>query len=275
MTVGATAITLKGANQKSIAAASSLFGGRVQHDASRPVIKLVKLLSLEPNEPKTFVESIENHLKCQLGYSSIETDSESGCPRIEPKSGVAILQNHHQLSEQCLNDLPFDDYLSTCHNIWSLCVALWGHQEELDDIADADHIAIMLRRDLVSTWLENTVTDKELLKKGEVESGYLPHLLKLLAAHKINEACDLAFKNGDMNLSLLLSQSGGSNVVRSLVSKQFESWRLTEADRFIEVHRQKAMMLVAGLSSFESTSGKINIYEDLDWMKSLAVSTFL
>ena len=80
-----------------------------------------------------------------------------------------------------------------------------------------------------------------------------------------------------MNLSLLLAQSGGGKIVRALIgliAKQLQSWRETEADKFIDIHRLKAMMLVAGMSTYESSSGLVNIYENLDWLKPLAVSFF-
>lgn len=275
LTVATTAMTSKSQTKQMSISNCHLFSGRIEHDASKTVIKQIKISSLEPHDSQAFINSIENHLQCQLNYSKIESQNQNDCPCFVPKDGTDILEQHHRLAAQNFDDTPLDGYLKTCYNVWSLCVALWGFQEELEDVSDADHIAIMLRRDLLSKWLENTVTDKNLLKSCESEVGYLPHLVTLLAAHKVNEACDLAFNNGDMNLSLLLSQSGGSSIVRSLVLKQLESWRLTEADKFVDVNRLKAMMLVSGISSFTSSNNSsITIYEDLDWVKSLAVSNF-
>lgn len=251
---------------------SALFNGRRELDTSKSIIKQIKIFSLSPNESEMFDRSIENHLQCRFEFSDRKTVGDSDCPYYVPTNGIDALQLHHKLAAENFNEFPLSEFHKISLNVWSLCVALWGYQEELEDISNDDHVAIMLRRDLFSKWLENTVSYKESMKRADTEVNYLQHLLELLTAHKVNEACELAFNNGDLNLSLLLAQSGGGIVVRALVSKQLQSWRETEADKFIDAHRLKAMMLVSGQSTFASTKGLINIYEDLDWMKSLAVS---
>lgn len=257
---------------------ATLFSGRDESDTSKSVIKQIKIFSLSANESKMFFRSIENHLQCRFEFSDRNTISDSDCPYYVPTNGIEALQLHHKLAADNFNEFPLSEFHKISLNVWSLCVALWGYQEELEDINNDNHIAIMLRRDLFSKWLENTVNDKESMKRTDSEVNYLQHLLELLTGHKVNEACELAFNNGDLNLSLLLAESGGSNVVRALVAKQLQSWRETEADKFIDVHRLKAMMLVSGQSTFvwsDPTKGLINIYERLDWMKSLAVNYYI
>lgn len=251
---------------------STLFGGRTANDTSKSIVKQLKIFSYQSKDHRTFKASIENHLKCQLKFSQRLPVEGSDCPHLVSVNGVEALQQHHQLAEKNCADMPLDEFQQISLNVWSLLITLWGYQDELDDVANDDHFAIMLRRDLFSKWIEDTVTDKHLLKRSESQGGYLPNLLNLLTAHKVNEACELAFDNGDMNLSLLLAQTGGGKVVRALVAKQLQSWRETEADKFIDVNRLKAMMLVAGIPTFESSNGLVNIYEHLDWLKSLAVS---
>lgn len=273
LTLLTTAITDENRKQlTNIGEISTLFNGRGEMDTSKSVIKQIKIFSLSANESKMFDRSIENHLQCRFDFSDRKTVSDSDCPYYVPTNGIEALQLHHKLAVENFNKFPLSEFHKISLNVWSLCVALWGYQEELEDISNDDHVAIMLRRDLFSKWLENTVSDKESMKKIDSEVNYLQHLLDLLTAHKVNEACELAFNNSDLNLSLLLAQSGGSIVVRALVAKQLQSWRETEADKFIDAHRLKAMMLVSGQSTFSSTKGLINIYEDLDWTKSLAVS---
>lgn len=254
---------------------SVLFGGRAVSDTSMPVVKQLKIFSLQSNDAKKFEASIQNHLNCQLQFSQRQSTVDSDCPHLVPINGIEALQQHHLLAKQNFGEAPLNEFQKISVNVWSLLVTLWGYQEELDDIANDDHFAIMLRRDLFSKWIEDTVTDKNLLKRTESQRRYLQNLLNLLTAHKVSDACELAFSNGDMNLSLLLAQTGGGNVVRALVAKQLQSWRETEADKFVDTHRLKAMMLVSGMSTYESSQGLVNIYEDLDWVKSLAVGFIL
>lgn len=273
LTILTTTLTCKNQNQVTHKNdLSALFGGRSIHDTSKPVIKQLKIFSLQPKDEETFETSIENHLQCQFKFSQRQSVIDTDCPYYVPVNGTEALQQHYLLAEQNLADMPMNEFQKITLNVWSLLVTLWGYQEELEDVANDDHYAIMLRRDLFSKWIEDTVTDKGLLSRTESQGNYLKNLLKLLTAHKVNEACELAFNNGDMNLSLLLAQTGGGNVVRALVAKQLQSWRETEADKFIDVHRLKAMMLASGIPTYDSSQGLVNIYEDLDWVKSLAVS---
>lgn len=273
LTILSTAITCRNLTKlTSIGDVSALFNGRNEVDTSKSVVKQIKLFSLAPHDTKMFERSIENHLECRLEFSSRQTVADTDCPHYIPRDGIEALEFHYQLAEQNLHDFPLSDFHKISSNVWSLCVALWGYQEELEDIDNNDHVAIMLRRDLFSKWLEATVNDKETLKSTDSEVNYLQRLLKLLTAHKVNEACELAFNKGDLNLSLLLAQAGGSNVVRALVAKQLQSWHETESDTFVDAQRLKAMMMVSGQSTFESSKGLVNVYENLDWIKSLAVS---
>lgn len=253
---------------------SDLFASRLVNDMSKAVIKQVKIFSLQPKDMKTFKASIQNHLLCQMSFSQRQSVSNSDCPYFVSINGIEALKQHHSLAEQIFDGMPLDEFQKISLNVWSLLVTLWGYQEELDGVASDDHFAIMLRRDLFSKWLENTATDKNLLNRTESQGDYLQNLLNLLTAHKVNEACELAFSNGDMNLALLLAQTGGGLVVRALISKQLQSWRETEADKFIDIHRVKAMMLVSGMATYESSQGLVNIYENLDWIKSLAVNVW-
>lgn len=181
------------------------------------------------------------------------------------------MQDHFELAEDNAKFGAFEEF---CVTVWALCVALWGEQDDLEGVQEDDHTSIMLRRELFSDWLEEVVSEKKITKKTDDLSGHLEPLLNLLTCHKVTEACELAFRSNDMNLSLLLAQASSSKVVRALVRMQLESWKVTEADRFVDVDRIKALMLVGAIPSFESSEGIINIYENMGWLKALAVSIY-
>lgn len=246
-----------------------LFDGRSQSDNSKAIIRQLKLASLNPIDGKSFEKSAVSHLQCQLKHSTRISVANSDCPQYIPKSETSILQDHLEVAQSNAASNDFETFSVT---VWSLCVALWGHREELDGIKLDDHISIMLRRDLFSQWLENVVTEKDLLQKNVAESDYLSHLWKLLTANKVTEACDLAFEKNDVNLALLLAQVGSSKVVRALIAMQMESWKVTEADKFIAIERLKLMMLIGGISAMDTSNGELNVYENLDWLKAIAIT---
>ena len=64
----------------------------------------------------------------------------------------------------------------------------------------------MLRRDLLSSWIENVVTDSDFLKTN---IDFLDRLLNLLLCHEVNDACDLTLDNVDFKSSFLIAQSSG------------------------------------------------------------------
>lgn len=233
-------------------------------------VKQMKIFSLENMEFEKFQRSILGHLECRLKYTERKFDGNSDCPYFIANGGANALQDHYDVA---LRNSQYDEFEKFCVTVWSLCVALWGEQEDLENRNVDDHVAIMLRRELFSKWLENVVAQNDLLEGSVDDSQYLDHLWKLLTAHKIEEACDLAFEKNDINLSLLLAQVGSSNVVRALISMQFESWRVTEADKFIAPNRLKAMMLIGAITTFKTSNDEINVYDKLNWLKSIAVSS--
>ncbi len=159
-------------------------------------------------------------------------------------------------------------------SVWSLVNALWGEQEELDGLEINSHSTIMRRKELLSEWLEDVVTCKPNKSMDNLAGGdsYLNHLLQLLSCHKVDDACELAFNNNDMNLALLMAQLSSGPTVRQLIQHQLSTWQEVEADKFIKSQRLKVMMLVAGVPLLSSANGPINIFEDMDWLKAFAVS---
>lgn len=162
-------------------------------------------------------------------------------------------------------------------SVWSLLNALWCEQEELEEQLPTGHLTIMRRRELLSEWLESVVKlnpKSMLIDRNEVQRNdidYLENLLNLLYCHKVIDACELSFKNNDLNLTLLLAQLSGGPTVRQLIQHQLSSWQDVEADKYISIERLKALMLVAGVPLLSSAHGTINIYDGLDWLKAFAV----
>lgn len=249
-----------------------LFSGRASNDYTRSV-----LLNFKINATKqilSFQESIEAHLQTQLQMAkcNITSKKQEQCPHFKSAGGSKLLAEQYAVAKQNEKISDTEEYAVT---VWSLCMALWGDEEELDGQDINSHLTVTRRRELLSQWLEKVVTEKDALRRAQVSKiSYLGCLLNLLSCHKVADACELAFNNDDINLSLLLAQLSGGPSVRQLIQHQLSSWQDVEADAFIAVERLKAFMLVAGIPLLSSSHGPINIYDDLDWLKSFAVNIF-
>lgn len=111
-------------------------------------------------------------------------------PYFYPKFNVDALHSHCNLlthfsglhEEQCYG------------HVWELIKALWGDPENLytKDCHD-EHLYNMARRQAVSDWLE-TLLEKTIDFKNANEN-VARRILKLVSAHKVMEACDLAISN--------------------------------------------------------------------------------
>lgn len=225
----------------------------------------MKISSSFPIE--SFEESIIDHLKIQLSHSEKIGDSE--CPYIKSGGETKLLLEHLEFANSIGHLSKYEEYSTS---VWSLCHALWGYQEELEECEPSTHLSVMCRRNLFSEWLEDTVTDKDFLKKPVSKAGYLDRLLDLILCHKVSDACELAFNNDDANLSLLFAQLSSGPTVRQFVERQLASWQDVGADSLIANERLKMYMLVAGVSMLNSVDdGLVNVFEGLDWLKALAV----
>lgn len=247
-----------------------LFNGRSEDDNSGNIVQGLQLASMK--QIRSFQESIENHLIVQLKFSTKLRANDSDCPYYRADSGTQIIDEHLNIAKINVKLGDVGDYVLS---VWSLVNALWGDQEELDGIESNAHLTIMRRKELLSEWLEDVVTCKTLKSIDNLDGdGYLNHLLQLLSCHKVDDACDLAFNNNDMNLALLMAQLSSGPTVRQLIQHQLSTWQEVEADKFMKSQRLKVMMLVAGIPVLSSANGPINIFEDMDWMKAFAVSLF-
>lgn len=247
--------------------AVQLFKPRSFDDYSATVLQHIKISSTLHYE--SFKETIVEHLNIQLRNSQQQEVAGSECPYIKSDGGAELIVKHLDEAIKLLNISPLEEYAVS---VWSLCLALWGDHEELEGRDPSSHFAVMCRRNLLSEWLENTLTDKDLLTKNVSHNTYLDHLLELVMCHKVTEACELAFSYDDVNLSLLLSQLSSGPRVRQLVEDQLAAWHADQADEFIHLQRLKLFMLVAGVPLMSSSVGDINCLEGIEWIKVLAVS---
>ena len=257
-------LTILGTQQEK----KSLFNGRSEHDSTKSIVKVLQMKSMAANDTscEKFKKSMVGHLRIQLKHDKRIVVEDSDCPRLEADGGTAALLEHHQLAQKMTRESSSDQQLNFNATVWSLMHALWGF---IDDIDPQDHAVVMLRRDLLSSWIENVVTDSDLLKTN---IDYLDRLLNLLMCHKVNDACELALDNADFNLSLLIAQSSGGPAIRQLIQHQLASWHEVEADEFIDQRRLRVLMMVGGVQAMNGPKQTpINIYDQLNWLKCLAI----
>ncbi|KAJ6794924.1 nuclear pore complex protein NUP96 [Iris pallida] len=152
--------------------------------------------------------------------------------------------------------------------IWELIKVLFSEREtggnlqaESDDYgedmmldkrdvpADIDPEASpFIRRAEFSDWLQDTVCHRV---QEEVsclnDSSDLEHMLIRLTGRQLDTAVELAASRGDVRLSILLSQAGGSMVNRDDMARQLNLWRVNGLDfNYIENDRLKLYELLAG-----------------------------
>lgn len=246
----------------------NIFNGRSERDTSGNVVQGLQIASMK--QIRSFHESIENHLIVQLKFSIKNRSGDSECPFYRCDSNTQIINEHLDIAKINVKLGDVGDYVLS---VWSLVDALWGEQEELEGLESNSHLTIMRRKELLSEWLEDAVQCKAQKTIDNFGGdGYLNHLLQLLSCHKVDEACELAFNNNDMNLALLMAQLSSGPTVRQLIQHQLSTWQEVEADKFIKCQRLKVMMLVAGVPLLSSANGPINIFDDMDWLKAFAVS---
>lgn len=243
-----------------------LFKGRsLPDDLSKTLIKKVQMKSMLHDTNEQFKKSAIEHLKIQLKYN--KRVNQDDYHYLEASGGTTALREHFELSQKLSKDFS-DDKNIFDSTVWSLMEALWGFIDDIN-MEVQDHTNIMLRKDLLSSWCENVVTDNDALKSNQ---DYLDRLMNLMMCHKVNDACDLAFENNDIHLSLLIAQSSGSLAVKQLIQHQLSCWRQVEADEFIDERRLKILMLVAGIPAMEGPKNNaLNVFENHNWLKCLAL----
>ncbi|XP_052868912.1 nuclear pore complex protein Nup98-Nup96 [Anopheles cruzii] len=261
----------------SIDSAMKFFRGRGNEDYSPAALQVLRLHSTAASsvtlDALDFHLSIECHLRVQLRHVEHRSvaDGNTDCPMLVAGGKYSNLEDHCEQA-RALHESTGTDYDELCADVWSLLVALWGAREELEGVEDGAHLSTMFRRDLFSEWIERVVTDRSQKERKQAEKrDYLDQLLELIRTHKVLEACDLAFESNDLQLALLIAQISGGPAVRQLLQRQLCAWQDSEADRFIDPRRLQVFMAIAGVPVMSSSHGAINLFESVDWMKSLAM----
>ncbi|KAJ9574028.1 hypothetical protein L9F63_008554, partial [Diploptera punctata] len=247
--------------------------GRALGDRSHCIVQRLRICGGGTHSTAEFTECIEPHLKIQLEHSEMHLEEE--CPHVVPRLGVDALHAHCAVADE-LHTRGSDDLLRYNSEVWNLCVALWGNLPDLD--ADSrSHNTVMLRRQAVSEWLEdvlsNTVKQETatLLENPHDDEHHIPVVLSLLTGRKILDACQQTQQSGDHYMSLMLAQLGSGPAARQYVQQQLVNWQEVEADSFVHRDRMKLLMLVAGIPLFTGTHDTINVCEGLDWKRAFAL----
>ncbi|KAJ6833517.1 nuclear pore complex protein NUP96 [Iris pallida] len=121
--------------------------------------------------------------------------------------------------------------------------------DKRDVPADIDpEASTFVRRAEFSDWLQDSVCHRV---QEEVsclnDSSDLEHILVRLTGRQLDTAVELAASRGDVRLSILLSQAGGSMVNRDDMARQLNLWRVNGLDfKYIENDRLKLYELLAG-----------------------------
>lgn len=150
---------------------NSVFGGRSSDDSSKSIVKVLQVKSMLEEKSEKFRKSIVGHLEIELKHDK----RFEGSTRLEAGGGTAGLLEHHQLAQR----MAKDDGENFNASVWALMHALWGF---IDDVDPQEHAIVMLRRDLLSAWLESVVTDADLLKANV---DYLDRVVNLMMCHKV------------------------------------------------------------------------------------------
>ncbi|KAK0182886.1 hypothetical protein PV327_000973 [Microctonus hyperodae] len=253
------------------------FSGRLHDDnTSTSIVQRLQILGgnrTDQDYIQIFKDSIEDHLQIQLNHCVIGQDN--SCPWIRAgagNAGLTALHDHCALAQDIVENTMSESLSTYYADVWQLCVALWGNLPVLSADADkSSHNYTMIRREAVGEWLKSVVEESvqnEMSKlKNEDEL-----MLSLLSANKLNEASEIARNIGDYTLALLISQLGGTSSVKELLKQAIALWQATEVLEKLSIARLKMYMLVAGEQLITSNDDIINVCENLDWKRALAIN---
>lgn len=118
-----------------------------------------------------------------------------------------------------------------------------------ENYPDVDQEALpLIRRAEFSCWLQESVHHRVQEEASSLnELSDLEHIFLLLTGRQLDAAVELAASRGDVRLSCLLSQAGGSTVSRADVAHQLDLWRKNGLDfSFIEEDRVRLLELLSG-----------------------------
>lgn len=178
---------------------------------------------------------------------------------------IGILEKQLELSNLTMSSRVLLMHQVT---IWELIKVLFIERESSGNLRsvsdDDDDDMVLERRDMTpdvdpeakpfvrrahfSYWLQESVCHKVQEEVSYLnDSSDLEHIFILMTGRQLDAAVELASSRGDVRLSILLSQAGGSMVNRSDIGRQLDVWRVNGLDfKYIENDRLKLYELLAG-----------------------------
>lgn len=243
--------------------------------ASSQCIKIKKFNQFEGEKlNKSFIK----HLEIELKYDKKIDVNQSDCKRFEGNCQLFGLLEHYQIAQK-VNTKEMD------LSVWFLMHVLWKNvndefEHQVSKIINLDiyyffinpqeHSSLIIRRHFVSNWLQNVLT----YTNGSIDdkSDYLDQLINLLVCNKITEACELALSKDDLNLSLLIAQTGGSSEIKQLIQDQICCWNEIEASDFIDERKLKILMIIGGIIVAKGPNNSfLSIFEKQNWLRCFAL----
>ncbi|KAM9451702.1 nuclear pore complex protein Nup98-Nup96-like isoform 2-T2 [Clarias gariepinus] len=236
-------------------------------------VHIEQVVGLEHKETAASLAVYHQPLEIGLKHSTISTDDT--CPFIQPEKGVNALHDYAKWIVEVLKEAGAGDVvLAHWQQVWTLCEALWGRlgDQDLEPVVGRGYREQHARRRTFSRWLSESAAQhvQDEVCQSQTQR-HVSAIFSYLTGHCISEACKLAQKNGDHRLSLLLSQSVGSQFSRDLLALQLADWNKMQTDSFIQEERLRIFTLLAGKPVWETTDCCINVCSELDWKRCLAV----
>lgn len=242
-------------------------------------VHLERVVAVEQQDSDKALALLQHPLQIELEHSKVSMEEE--CPFIQPNGGVEAL---HQYADWItgVTQVPgaVDGVVQHWNLVWTLCAALWGRLAvELDPESEVEpavgYTNQLERRRSFSAWLAHSSAprvEEEVQRFSSAQHcSHVDAIFSYLTAHRIGEACKLAHKSGDHRLALLLSQAGGSQNSRELLSLQLLDWSRLQTDSFVQEDRLRIFALLAGKPVWQGSDGCVNVCSELDWQRCLAV----
>uniref|UniRef100_A0A1A7XNB2 Nuclear pore complex protein Nup98-Nup96 n=1 Tax=Iconisemion striatum TaxID=60296 RepID=A0A1A7XNB2_9TELE len=244
-------------------------------------VVLEQLVCLDPpqedqSEEKS-QEMVQHPLEICLRNSTVNVPDGTVCPLVTPQPGVVALHEYTKwITELLERHGGSEPLLGHWAQVWSLCEALWGRlcpsDQELDSEPHSDYEWHLQRRRAISSWLSHGASHRveeevSLSGKGRTTDA----IFSFLTGGCISKACQLAQKEGDHRLSLLLAQAMGSQFCRDLLALQLTDWNRLQTDRYLTEERLRIFVLLAGKPVWQSSDSMVNVFSELDWKRCMAV----
>ncbi|XP_066910219.1 nuclear pore complex protein Nup98-Nup96-like [Clytia hemisphaerica] len=217
---------------------------------------------------------IEECLDIALKYTNFDDKEGSNVLNsVTIKSGVEALDAYVETADafkQIADDSDVGNF-KVHSDAWQLAAALWGKQEtESDNNLYEIHSA---RREALSKWLSNVTADQieNEIQTQLQDDGHLSAIFSLLSGRQITKACQVARENKEYRLGFLLAQAGGDHHLKHHLRSQLAQWDENNVDSFMNKDRLKLYVLLSGMMVWKSNKNTINLCQDMDWKRSLAM----